>query len=78
MRDFNYQIAQEKEHLARQVDLLKKELAEEKERKNSLEMIEGDMIHKLSIKESEIAELRSYISETEEKLQVKTEAIEKA
>lgn len=33
MRDFNYQIATEKDTLARQVELLKKELQEEKERK---------------------------------------------
>jgi len=57
MRDFNYQIATEKDTLARQVELLKKELQEEKERKQRLEILESDLIHKADVKESEVQKL---------------------
>jgi hypothetical protein len=51
MRDFNYQIANEKDLLNRQIDMLKKELQEEKERKSRLEILESDLIHKADIKD---------------------------
>ena len=47
MRDYNYQLAQDKEHLQKEVEILKKELQEERGRKTNIEMVESDLIHKL-------------------------------
>lgn len=58
MRDFNYQMATEKELAQKQLELLRKELQEEKERKNRLEILESDLIHKADTREQENDELR--------------------
>ncbi|MFM7854381.1 MAG: hypothetical protein ACKO96_21280 [Flammeovirgaceae bacterium] len=57
---------------------MKKELQEERDRKNALEVLESDLIHKAEVKESELVELRSYVQELEDKVNFKGDAIEKA
>ena len=58
--------------------MLKKELQEERDRKNALELLESDLIHKADVKESELVEMRGYVQELEEKVMMKGDAIEKA
>ncbi|CDW91377.1 UNKNOWN [Stylonychia lemnae] len=78
LRDINYQVFNDKDHLARQVDILRKELQEERGRKNNLEQLEGDLIFKLQQREEELHQVKSYNAELEEKVRVNSEAIEKA
>lgn len=78
LRDFNYQIVNDKDHLGRQVGILKKELQEERDRKNTLEVLESDLIYKVQQKDNDFLELRSYANELEEKVHMNSEAIEKA
>lgn len=68
LRDFNYQLANDKDHLARQVELLKKEVQEERERNKRLEVLESDLIHKAEIKENENTQLKLFTQELEDKL----------
>lgn len=58
--------------------MLKKELQEERDRKNALELLESDLIHKADVNESELVEMRGYVQELEEKVMMKGDAIEKA
>lgn len=44
----------------------------------NLELIEGDLIHKLETNQAEIGELKAYAGDLKEKLELKTDAIEKA
>jgi hypothetical protein len=43
-----------------------------------LELLEGDLLHKLQVKENDLKSTHSQLYDLEEKLRVKTEAIEKA
>lgn len=47
LRDFNYQVANDRDHLHKQVEILKRELQEEKSKYRSLEVLETDLVHKL-------------------------------
>ena len=78
MRDYNYQISQDKEHLSKQVEVVKREMLEEKDRREKLEMIETDMLGKLQNREQENERIKICIGDLEDKLSYKTEAIEKA
>eukprot|EP00347_Sterkiella_histriomuscorum_P003750 403363091 len=78
LRDFNYQMVNDRDYLARQVDLLKKELQEEKDRKQTLEHLEEDLIYKCDQRQQDLDMQKSYIMDLEDKQQVNGEAIEKA
>lgn len=77
-RDRDYQAAAEKEGLQKQVEMLRRELQEEKERKARLELLEGDLIHRADAREQESEGLKRRLRDAEERLEVKTDAIEKA
>lgn len=56
----DYQLVQERE-------MMRKELIEMRERKGKLEMIEGDLIHKLETKEGECDSMKMCLQEMQEK-----------
>jgi hypothetical protein len=51
-RDASYQAVLEKEQLLKENDLLKKQLYGERQEKDSLEHIEGDLVHRLQSNEA--------------------------
>lgn len=57
---------------------MKEQMAREREAKGQLELIEGDLVHRLQVKESEVLSLRGEKKEREVEITVKTEALEKA
>lgn len=60
MRDLNYQAALDKEGVLKENEMLKRQLQGEKQGKEGLEMIEGDLIHKLQVRESELTNLKGH------------------
>lgn len=58
--------------------MMAKQSHEEKDRVKNLEMIEGDLIHKLETTSADLGELKKYAHDLQEKLELKTDAIEKA
>jgi hypothetical protein len=64
--------------MGRQVELIQRELFHEREQKAQLELIEGDLVHKLQVLEGETLHLRAQVHEQDGFLAIKTEAIEKA
>ena len=77
-RDLNYQTHSDKEHLVRKCDLISRELQSEKETRGRLELLEGDLLHRLQAKERECMQMKQTVKEQEEKLALNKEAIEKA
>ena len=47
IRDLNYKTVVDKEHLGKQVDIMSRELYEARQDRDRLELIEGDLLHKL-------------------------------
>ena len=78
MRDLNYQNYQDKEHMGKQVGLMQRELTIERDSKAQLELIEGDLVHKLQVLEGENSHFKGQLREQDGQLAVKSEAIEKA
>lgn len=66
------------EHIQKQYETAQRQLFEEKERNKSIELVECDLLHKLQSKDAELNDFRSLIADLEEKVSIKSEAIEKA
>jgi hypothetical protein len=64
--------------MAKQTEILKREVIEEREKVSRLIHMEEDMRTKVDAKDKELERLRVYNNELEDSLLVKTEAIEKA
>lgn len=47
MSQYSYSFQQEKDHLCKQIDFFQKQLHEEKQKNKNIELVEGDLIHKL-------------------------------
>ena len=77
-RDLTYQAHQDREQLIREVGALKEQMHREREAKGQLEMIEGDLVHRLQVKESEVLSLRAERKQLDGEILLKTEALEKA
>ena len=61
-----------------QLGVIQRELTQERDQRTRLELLEGDLLHKLQVKENELKGLNSQMFDLEDKLKVKTDAIEKA
>ena len=49
--------------LLKSVEILKRDLKEERERKSALELVESDLLHKLETQEREIGDLKTALSD---------------
>ena len=81
-KDYSYaasmQMTHERETLLKQMEMLKKELTEEKNRHSNLEIVETDLVHKLQEKENQLQENKDYLAQLEETNEVNLQALDKA